>query len=88
MVHVLSSFKACDSNWPSKLVPQIRAPANPGILKIDFVYKVDMFSMNYAPIWGARKIKESLYTKSEHADHQLMNRDAGLAISAIWQQAL
>ena len=44
--------------------------------------------IDYEQKWGARKIKESLHIKSERADCQLMNRDGGLAISAIWQQAL
>ena len=37
---------------------------------------------------GARKINESLHIKSESAHRQLMNIDAGLAISAIWQEEL
>ena len=44
--------------------------------------------IDYEQKWGARKIKESLHIKSKRADRQLMNRDGGLAISAIWQQAL
>ena len=44
--------------------------------------------IDYEQKWGARKIKEPFHLKSEHADRQLMNRDAGLAISAIWQQSL
>ena len=44
--------------------------------------------IDYEQKWGARKIKESLHIKSERVDHQLMNRDGGLAISTIWQQAL
>ena len=44
--------------------------------------------IDYEQKWGARKIKESLHIKSERADYQLLNRDGGLTISAIWQQAL
>ena len=48
----------------------------------DYVEVID-----YEQKCGARKINESLHIKSESAHRQLMNRDAGLAISAIWQQA-
>ena len=53
-----------------------------------FLLIVSAEVIDYEQKWGARKIKESLHIKSERADCQLMNRDGGLAISAIWQQAL
>ena len=46
------------------------------------------WDIDYEQKWGARKVKESLHIKSirKNADCQLMNRDGGAAISAVWQQ--
>ena len=43
------------------------------------------YSMSRNGVQGKSK---SRYIKSERADCQLMSRDGGLAVSAIWQQAL